>query len=207
MKDFYNRFEVLESCKNEIEETAELLIKMYENGGKLLICGNGGSCADSDHIVGELMKGFMLKRRDKGALLEKLQKCGFEDASFIAENVQMGLPAISLCTHSGLISAYANDEKSELVYAQQVIGYGKENDTLLALSTSGNSKNVVYAAKVAKALGLRVIAITGSKESKLSEMSDVCIRVPETETFKIQELTLPTYHYLCQRLEYHFFGE
>ncbi len=207
MKNFYNRFAVLEANKNEIESSVDMLIQMYEKGGKLLICGNGGSAADSDHIVGELMKGFMLKRRDKGELLKKLEKCGCEDAQFIAENVQLGLPAISLCAHAGLISAYANDEKSELVYAQQVLGYAKENDTLLALSTSGNSKNVVYAAKIAKALGIKVISITGQKESKLSEISDVCIRVPETETFKIQELTLPTYHYICQRLEYHFFGE
>ncbi len=207
MKNFYNRFAVLEASKNQIESSVDMLIQMYEKGGKLLICGNGGSAADSDHIVGELMKGFMLKRRDNGELLKKLEKCGYEDAQFIAENVQLGLPAISLCAHAGLISAYANDEKSELVYAQQVLGYAKENDVLLALSTSGNSKNVVYAAKIAKALGIKVISITGQKESKLSEISDVCIRVPETETFKIQELTLPTYHYICQRLEYHFFGE
>lgn len=205
MKNFYERFPALQGNKENIENACEMLIETYKNGGKVLVCGNGGSCADSDHIVGELMKGFMLKRRDKGELLKKLQDCGFEDAEFITQNVQVGLPAISLCAHAGLVSAFCNDEKPELVYAQQVLGYGKKEDTLICLSTSGNSKNVVYAAKMAKALGLKTVAITGEKESKLSEICDEAIRVPECETFKIQELTLPTYHYICQRIEYTFF--
>ncbi|MBQ8014694.1 MAG: SIS domain-containing protein, partial [Clostridia bacterium] len=159
----------------------------------------GGSAADCDHFVGELMKGFLKKRP-----LSEEEKGAFEDR-FIADNLQKGLPAVSLCAHSALMTAFENDAVPSLVFAQQVYAYAKENDVLFCLSTSGNSENIVYAAKTAKAANISVVSITGEKESRLSACSDVCIRLPETETFKIQELTLPVYHCLAAMLEDKYF--
>lgn len=202
----YQRYPVLNNCRDAIEKALQALIECYERKNKLLICGNGGSCADSDHIVGELMKGFLSKRPMTEAFCQKLRKEGYEDANAIASKLQGALPAISLTSQAALITAFANDVDAEMIYAQMVNGYGCEGDVLLCLSTSGNSKNVVAAAKVAKALGLITIAMTGAAESLLSRCCDVTIRVPETETFKVQELHLPVYHDLCARVEAHFFG-
>ncbi len=200
------RYPKLEVCKEDIRKAYELLETAYQKGRKLLVCGNGGSASDSEHIVGELMKEFKLKRKvysDHAAALKAIDP---ELGQVLADNLQGALPAISLTGHSSLQTAYMNDAVPELVFAQQVNGYGKEGDVLLGISTSGNSKNVLYAAVNAKAKGLKVIGLTGSKENKLLKFADVCIRVPETETYKIQEYHLPVYHCLCLMLEEKFFG-
>ena len=191
----------------DIMKAYDLLEEAYSSGRKLLVCGNGGSASDSEHIVGELMKEFKLKRKvysDHAAVLKEIDP---ELGQTLAEHLQGALPAISLTGHSSLQTAYMNDAVPELVFAQQVNGYGKPGDVFLGISTSGNSKNVLYAAVNAKAKGLKVIGLTGAKENKLMKYADVCIRVPETETYKIQELHLPVYHCLCLMLEDHFFGE
>lgn len=193
------RYPELSECKNDISSAYKLILECYDNGGKLLCCGNGGSAADSDHLVGELVKGFLKKRP-----LSDEEKSAFADKK-LADGLQKGLPAISLCAHSALMTAFSNDEAPEFVFAQQVYAYAKKGDILVAFSTSGNSANVVYAAMSAKAIGINIISITGSKESRLSEISDVCIRLPETETFKIQELTLPVYHCLAAMVEENYF--
>ncbi len=198
-EELFERYPCLEICRNDIRLAFELFVSCYDNGGKILCCGNGGSAADSDHFVGELMKGFLKKRP-----LSDKEKEIFDD-KYIADNLQKGLPAISLCAHSALMTAFENDVAPSLVFAQQVYAYAKENNVLFCLSTSGNSENIVYAAKAAKAAGIKSVAVTGRKESRLSEICDICIRLPETETFKIQELTLPVYHCLAAMLEEKYF--
>ncbi len=195
----FQRYPELEICKNDIYNAFTAMAQSLKNGGKILCCGNGGSAADCDHFVGELMKGFLKKRP-----LSAEEKEKFSD-SFVADNLQKGLPAISLCSHSALMTAFENDAVPSLVFAQQVYAYAKKDDALLCLSTSGNSENAVYAAQAAKAAGVVSLAITGSKESKLSGLCDICIRLPETETYKIQELTLPVYHCIAAMLEDYFF--
>lgn len=196
LNELIARYPQLECCKDDIIRAKDAIIECYEKGGKLLIGGNGGSSADCDHIVGELMKGFLLKR-------EVTDERVPED---IRKKLQGGLPAISLPSHSALLTAYINDVDPEMIYAQLLYGYAKPCDVFLGLSTSGNSKNVVNAAVVAKSIGIVSIALTGERESKLSELCDITIRVPGTETFKIQELHLPVYHYLCASVEKYFFG-
>ena len=195
------RYPCLEKCKKDIQNAFSAMAESIRSGGKILCCGNGGSAADCDHFVGELMKGFLKKRP-----LSAEEKKKFGD-SFVADNLQKGMPAISLCAHSALMTAFENDAVPSLVFAQQVYAYAKENDILLCLSTSGNSENIVYAAQAAKAAGITAIAVTGKSESRLSEICDICIKLPETETFKIQELHLPIYHYLCAKTESHFYSE
>lgn len=173
---------------------------------KLLIAGNGGSAADAEHIVGELMKSFKMPRKPKTAFAEKLVAEDRELGSVLAENLQGALPAIALDGHLALSTAYMNDCEPLLCFAQQVNGYGKAGDVFLGISTSGNSKNVLYAATTAHAKGLKVIGLTGAKDSRLKDMSDVCIKVPQTETYMIQELHLPIYHCLCLMLEDKFYG-
>ena len=187
-------------------EAHALLYGAFEAGGKLLICGNGGSAADADHIVGELMKGF-LKRRPLTAEERALLNDTPDMPAGFADRLQGALPALSLNTHGALLSAYANDVDASMVYAQQVWALGQGGDALLALSTSGNSRNVVNAVHAARAKGLRTLAITGEKESALSALCDVTLRLPSTETYRVQEYTLPVYHALCALLEAAFFAE
>ena len=201
-----DRYPKLIVCKEDIINAFELMLDAYSNERKLLVCGNGGSASDSEHIVGELMKEFKLKRKVYADQAEAMRTIDPEMGATLAENLQGALPAICLTGHSALTTAFMNDANADLVFAQQVNGYGKANDVFLGISTSGNSKNVCYAAITAKSKGLKVIGLTGAKESKLSKMTDCCIRVPETETYKIQELHLPVYHCLCLMLEEHFFG-
>ena len=201
-----DRYPKLIVCKEDIMRAYELLEAAYQSGRKLLVCGNGGSASDSEHIVGELMKEFKLKRKIYGNQATALKEIDPELGQVLADNLQGALPAISLTGHSALQTAYMNDAVPELVFAQQVNGYGKAGDVFLGISTSGNSKNVLYAAVTAKSKGLKVIGLTGAKENKLMKFADVCIRVPETETYKIQELHLPVYHCLCLMLEQKFFG-
>ena len=200
------RYPSLESAKNDIVAAYLLLEESYENGGKLLVAGNGGSAADAEHIVGELMKGFKLPRKPEADFAEKLVEENQELGSVLAENLQGALPAIALDGHPALSTAYMNDCEPLLCFAQQVNGYGKSGDVFLGISTSGNSKNVLYAATTAHAKGMKVIGLTGSKDSKLKDMSDVCIKAPQTETYMIQELHLPIYHCLCLMLEDKFFA-
>lgn len=201
------RYPKLAVCKEDIKNAYELLEAAYNNGRKLLVCGNGGSASDSEHIVGELMKEFKLKRKVYSDQATALKAIDPELGQVLADNLQGALPAICLTGHSSLTTAFMNDANADLVFAQQVNGYGKPGDVFLGISTSGNSKNVLYAAVNAKAKGLKVIGLTGAKESKLMKYADVCIRVPETETYKIQEYHLPVYHCLCLMLEEKFFGE
>lgn len=197
--ELFQRYPSLEECRDDIYSAFTAMSVCFKNGGKVLCCGNGGSAADCDHFAGELLKGFLKKRP-----LSDEEKQKFNNG-FIADNLQKGLPVISLCTHSALMTAFENDVIPSLVFAQQVYAYAQKNDVLFCLSTSGNSENVVYAAQTAKASGITAIAITGEKESKLSEICDICIRLPETETYKIQELTLPVYHCIAAMLEDYFF--
>lgn len=199
------RYPSLKSVKNDIVAAYLLLEESYERGGKLLVAGNGGSAADAEHIVGELMKGFKLPRKPEADFAEKLVAENQELGSVLAENLQGALPAIALDGHLALSTAYMNDCEPLLCFAQQVNGYGKAGDVFLGISTSGNSKNVLFAAITAHAKGLKVIGLTGAKDSKLKDMSDVCIKVPQTETYMIQELHLPIYHCLCLMLEDRFF--
>lgn len=202
-----NRYPVLNSVKDEIVEAYFLLVESYKNVGKLLIAGNGGSAADAEHIVGELMKGFKLPRKLNENFTDKLISENEELGTVLAESLQGALPAIALDGHPALSTAYMNDCEPLLCFAQQVNGYGKAGDVFLGISTSGNSKNILYAATTAHAKGMKVIGLTGAKDSKLTQMSDVCIKVPQTETYMIQELHLPVYHCLCLMLEDEFFGE
>lgn len=206
-KELLKRYPMLENCKDDILKAKNAIIDCYEKGGKVLLCGNGGSSADCDHIVGELMKGFLKKRcltQEKKAEMKK--NCQYIDDELLCK-LQVGLPAVSLNSFSALNSAFCNDVSAELVYAQAVLGLGRKGDTLIAISTSGNSKNVFAAAKTAKALGIKVIALTGESGGKLKSAADISVCVPETETFKIQELHQPVYHYICAAVEEYFFEE
>ena len=200
------RYPSLESARNDIVAAYLLLEESYKNGGKLLVAGNGGSAADAEHIVGELMKGFKLPRKPEADFAEKLVEENQELGAVLAENLQGALPAIALDGHPALSTAYMNDCEPLLCFAQQVNGYGKSGDVFLGISTSGNSKNVLFAATTAHAKGMKVIGLTGAKDSKLKDMSDVCIKAPQTETYMIQELHLPIYHCLCLMLEDRFFA-
>lgn len=200
------RYPQLSAVRSDIIAAYKILESCYQNGGKLLIAGNGGSAADAEHIVGELMKGFKLQRKPDADFAERLVAADNELGKVLAENLQGALPAIALDGHPALSTAYMNDCEPLLCFAQQVNGYGRPGDVFLGISTSGNSKNVLYAATVAKAKGMKVIGLTGAKDSKLSAAADVTVKVPQTETYMIQELHLPVYHCLCLMLEDKFFG-
>lgn len=189
--ELYSRYPALAVCENDINAALEVLVTTYKNGGKVLLCGNGGSCADCDHIAGELLKGFLSHRPVSDERIP----------AELREKLQGSLPAISLPSLTAALTASLNDLDPEIAYAQLLMGLGKEGDTLIALSTSGNAKNVFYAATLAKALGMKVIGLTGEGGGKLSTVADVTIRVPEKETYKVQEYHLPVYHYLCAKVE------
>ena len=199
------RYPQLEVGKEDIISAYNLLEEAYAAGRKLLVAGNGGSASDSEHIVGELMKEFKLKRKIYSAQADRLRHIDEEMGKVLAENLQGSLPAISLVGEPSLTTAFMNDAIPVLIFAQQVNGLGRAGDVFLGISTSGNSQNVLYAAVAAKSKGLKVIGLTGGKENKLMEYADVCIRVPETESYKVQELHLPVYHCLCLMLEERFF--
>lgn len=207
LNHLFERYPALEACRESIMAAAEMMIASYEHGGRLMVCGNGGSAADSLHVVGELMKGFVLPRRLPEATCQNLRQAAPEHAQYLIDNLQGALPAVSLVSEVGLSTAYSNDQAPDLVFAQQVLGQGRKGDVLLGISTSGNSGNVLYASDVARAMGICVIGLTGQKGGKLASCSDVCIKVPSTETYVIQEYHLPIYHALCLTLEEQFFGE
>ena len=191
--DLINAYLIFEEC--------------YLKGGKLLVTGNGGSAADSEHIVGELMKAFVNPRRLDDEYARALVETDLVLGKVLSENLQGALPAIALDGHLALSTAYMNDCEPLLCFAQQINGFGNTGDVFWGISTSGNSKNILFAAVAAKAKGMKVVGLTGLKESRLSQLADVCIRVPETETYMIQELHSPVYHTLCLMLEDKFFGK
>lgn len=197
------RYPLLTVCRHSIVQAFLLLRESFFSGGKLLVCGNGGSAADAEHISGELMKGFIKKRPIPLKLQSKLES--MDAGTGWTRKLQGGLPTIPLTVNGGLSSAIVNDQASELIFAQQVLGYGRHNDSLWALSTSGNSENVVKAVCVAKALGLKTIGLTGAGGGKLKEICDVTIQAPAQRVYQIQELHLPIYHALCAMLEEEFF--
>lgn len=199
------RYPILSENRQQIIDAYLVMEECYSCGGKLLIAGNGGSAADSEHIVGELMKGFKLPRKINKDYSDNLISIDSELGKILSENLQGALPAIALDGHIALSTAYMNDCEPELCFAQQVNGYGKKGDVFLGISTSGNSKNVLYAAIAAKAKDMKIIGLTGKKENRLSRLADVCIKVPETETYMIQELHVPVYHCLCLMLEDKYF--
>lgn len=205
LEELVKRYPVLDAVKDDVRKAYELLEACYEQGGKLLIAGNGGSCADAEHIVGELMKGFVKRREVSDSFAECLRNADEVRGAELAKKLQGGLPAIALTGHAGLSTAYLNDVDGDLIFAQQTYGYGRPGDVLIGISTSGNAKNVMYAMTVAKALGMKTIGLTGKDGGALNREADVSVVVPETETFKIQELHLPVYHALCLMLEERFF--
>jgi len=200
-------YPVLKDCGKSIVDAYQLLSHCYHHKGLIMVCGNGGSAADAEHMVGELMKGFKLRRPLNKAQCLLLQATFPDDSDFLSENLQQAIPAISLVSQTSVLTAIVNDVKSEMVFAQLVSGYGKSGDALIGLSTSGNSKNVVNACKVAKAFGIHTIGFTGEQESLLSEICDVTIRVPAQDVYRVQKLHLPVYHTLCTMLEIDAFGE
>lgn len=205
--ELIKRYPVLLTVRDDINAFYKTLKECYDNGGKLLIAGNGGSCADAEHIVGELMKGFCKRRAVSDEFREKLIEADRENGEEIAGKLQGGLPAMALSNHQALNTAFANDVDADFYYAQQVYGYGKKGDVFLGISTSGNAKNIMYAAAVAKAKGMKVLGLTGKTGGRLAKAADVSIIVPEEETYKIQELHLPIYHAICLMLEDTYFEE
>ena len=205
LQQLIERYPSLESAGNDISSAFDIISNSYARGGKLLIAGNGGSASDAEHIAGELMKTFAKKRSLPDSFIADINAVDSEIAEYLVSRLQPGLPAIALSGHASLNTACINDIDGNITFARQVYGYGKEGDVLLGISTSGNSKNVLYAAAVAKAKKLRIIALTGAGGGNLKKFADACICVPETETWKVQELHLPVYHLLCMMLEDHFF--
>ena len=201
------RYPLLKVCEQSIIYAYLVLEECYVNDGKLLIAGNGGSAADSEHIVGELMKRFKIPRPVTPEFAEKMKSIDPVRGENLACTLERGLMAIPLVAHEALSTAYINDVDGQNVFAQQLFGFGRQGDVFLAISTSGNSKNVISATVVARAIGMKVIGLTGSKGGELAEIADVVIKVPATETYMIQELHLPVYHCLCLMLENRFFGE
>ena len=200
-----NRYPALKILRGHLVRAVEELVWTFSNGGKLLICGNGGSAADSLHITGELMNSFVKRRPLSEDVILRFREQFPEVAEYYINNLQGALPAISLVSESALMTAYGNDNTADLVFAQQVFGYGKANDVLLAISTSGNSGNVLHAARVARAMGLKVIGLTGEKGGALAELSDILLNVPSGITYQIQEMHLPIYHTLCLAVEAELF--
>lgn len=202
---FFKEHENLMPLKEDIMHVCQLLLNVYEKGGKLLICGNGGSCADSDHMVGELMKGFLLKRPVNEKMKRIFKDLYGDEGIEIVEKLQGALPAISLNAHAALMSAFGNDVDASLVYAQQVFGYCEPKDAVIGISTSGNAENVAKALKTAHALGASTIAFSGRDGGKLKQIADYSIVVPKNETYQIQEVTLIIYHFICIFVESEIF--
>jgi D-sedoheptulose 7-phosphate isomerase len=205
-EQLFVKYPDLEPCREAVRQAYEAMKASYSKGGKMLLAGNGGSAADAEHVAGELMKGFMSKRPLPASEREKMMIHGGEEGTYIADRLQGALPAISLVSQSALFTAFINDVAADMVFAQQVYGYGKPEDVLVVFSTSGNSANVVRAVQVAKSLGMSTIGFTGQGGGRLNTLCDVTIRVPYDSTPDIQERHLPVYHVLCMMLEEAFFA-
>ena len=197
----FNRYPQLTQCAESIDAAIKILIRCFENGGRLFICGNGGSAADALHIAGELVKSFVLKRPLDSSFANNIDNCD------LLQNLQGALPAFALVENTALATAFANDGESAFVFAQQVYTYAREGDCVLGISTSGDSKNIVYALETAKGRDAVTIGLTGQNGGKMRKICDTCICVPENETYKVQELHLPVYHAICLALEEHFWGK
>ena len=206
LKLLFERYPILADCKQSLIKAYKTIENCYINNGKLLIAGNGGSAADSEHIAGELMKRFKTPRPVPEEFKLKLEALDPIRGRKLAESLEQSLMAIPLVAHEALTTAYINDVDSEGVFAQQLYGFGRKGDVFLGISTSGNSKNILSTALVARAIGIKVIALTGAMGGDLAELADVAVKVPETETYMIQELHLPVYHCWCLMLEDRFFG-
>jgi D-sedoheptulose 7-phosphate isomerase len=205
LQQLIERYPLLEKIRDDINFACDTMVKSFSNGGKLLIAGNGGSAADAEHIVGELMKSFVKKRKLPESFQKKIELSDPEIAAYLVPRLQPALPAIALSGHASLNTACINDIDGNIAFSQQVYGYGKTGDVFLGISTSGNSKNILYAAVTAKAKDMKVIALTGCDGGRLKTVADASIIVPEKETYKIQELHLPVYHCLCLMIEEYFF--
>ena len=205
MEELYSHFSELRSVDPELQSAVELIIASYKSGGKVLTCGNGGSAADAEHIVGELLKSFEIERPLTREIKDAIRSASPDEAELFIERLQMPLPAIALTSHLSFSTAFSNDVNGELVFSQQLLGLAKPGDTLIALSTSGNSRNVVLAAKLAKALQVHTIGITGSGGGSLGSLCDICIRAPSDITYRAQEYHLAIYHAICRIVERHFF--
>lgn len=206
--ELIGRYPALAACEADLLAAVRAICESYHSQGKLLICGNGGSASDSEHIVGELMKGFLLPRKLGADMEARFREACPGSCDYFMENLQGALPAISLVSQIALNTAFANDQAPDLSFAQQILGIGNPGDVLLAISTSGNSANIIYALDMARAKGLKTIALTGRSGGKIASRSlaDIIIRVPEDDTFRIQEYHLPVYHMLCIAAEHEFFG-
>lgn len=205
--ELIERYPCLSVCEKDIREAANKIIASYKKGGKLMVAGNGGSAADSDHITGELLKSFVKKRTPEESFISKLKKIDADTGAYLADKLQGSLPAIALTNNSALMTASLNDVDGNVMFAQQLNGFGQKGDIFLGISTSGNSADIVYATVVAKAKGLVTVALTGRDGGKLKNLADISIVVPQKETFKIQELHLPVYHALCLTIEEYFWKE
>lgn len=207
LNEFKESYPIMEYLEDNIRELTIEAVKRIKLGGKILVCGNGGSSSDSEHIVGELLKEFYIQRPIEEKFSESLKNhFNEEDFAYMQKSLQGAIPAISLVSQSGFLTAYGNDVSYDMAYAQQVYAYGNEKDVLIGLSTSGNAANVCYAAKVARTKGMLVISLTGEAGGELKKLSDILLNVPEKETFKVQEYHLPLYHLICRALEYEMFG-
>lgn len=207
INELFERYPALEVCRQSLKDAIVMISDMYRSGGKLLICGNGGSAADSEHIVGELMKGFIKKRPIDNNMYEKMKEICPNEADYFKKNLQGALPAVSLMSPLAINTAFSNDQAPELAMAQQVLGLGKPGDVLLGISTSGNSANVVYAIMMAKVKDMKTFGLIGNKDCKMKSLVDIAICAPSDITYKIQEYHLPIYHMICIAIENEFFSE
>lgn len=207
LENLIEAYPELSVCKEQIWQAYVVLRDTYQKRGKLLVAGNGGSASDAEHVVGELMKSFVCPRKVTKEQKQRLEAVDKDKGEYLGKQLEQALPAISLVSQSSISTAYINDVGASCVYAQQVFGYGREEDCFLGISTSGNSDNIIYAAVTAKAMGLRTIGLTGATGGKMKQYMDVCICVPREHTHRIQELHLPIYHCLCMMVENYFFGE
>ena len=206
LEELTGRYPQLLPVKHEIWKAADCLISCYQQGSKVLVCGNGGSSSDSNHIVAELMKGFGNNRPIEESVKNRLIEVSGEQGKYLASKLQQGLPAISLTAHVALITAIANDTDPNLIFAQQIMGYGNPGDVLIAVSTSGDSQNVIDATITAKAKGMKVIGLSGETGGKMKSFCDLLINVPGSRTDLVQELHLPVYHTICLMVECEVFG-
>jgi D-sedoheptulose 7-phosphate isomerase len=206
LQQFFERHKELACLEEQVKQSIQVIAEAFRKGNKLLVCGNGGSSADADHIVGELMKGFEMKRPVSSSIQSILKEQFGARGAMLASVLQQGFPAISLSAHTALVTAVSNDLGGDYIYAQQVAGYGKAGDVLWAISTSGNAHNVLDALMVAKAAGLTTIGMTGESGGEMKPYCDVLLNVPSTATARVQELHLPLYHMICRLLEREFFS-
>ncbi len=205
LENTIKQYPILKECRDDIQKTYEIIVECYKNKGKILVCGNGGSAADSEHIVSELMKGFLKKRSLPESIKKNIAKTEPGKGQYLAEKLQGSLPAISLTSQAPLCTAISNDTDPNLIFAQQVFGYAKPHDILIGISTSGNAENVLNALIVARSLNIKTIGLSGHTGGKMKDACDVIICVPEDNTHKIQEFHLPVYHALCAMVEAYFF--